>query len=48
MSRISELARCRGRLVVGVNDFDEVARMPYAVDLTRLVTSASSPNVRTG
>jgi hypothetical protein len=26
-----------GRLV---NDFDEVARMPYAVDLTRLVTSA--------
>jgi hypothetical protein len=29
-----------GRLVWGVNDFDEVARMPYAVDLTRLVTSA--------
>ena len=29
-----------GRLVWGVNDFDEVARMPYAVDLIRLVTSA--------
>jgi hypothetical protein len=29
-----------GRLVWGVNDFDEVASMPYAVDLTRLVTSA--------
>ena len=29
-----------GRLVWGVNDFDEVAGMPYAVDLTRLVTSA--------
>jgi uncharacterized protein DUF2252 len=29
-----------GRLVWGVNDFDDVARMPYAVDLTRLVTSA--------
>jgi Uncharacterized protein conserved in bacteria (DUF2252) len=29
-----------GRLVWGVNDFDEVARMPYATDLTRLVTSA--------
>jgi Uncharacterized protein conserved in bacteria (DUF2252) len=29
-----------GRLVWGVNDFDEVARMPYAMDLTRLVTSA--------
>ena len=29
-----------GRLVWGVNDFDEVARMPYANDLTRLVTSA--------
>ena len=29
-----------GRLVWGVNDFDEVARMPHAVDLTRLVTSA--------
>lgn len=29
-----------GRLVWGVNDFDEVARMPYTVDLTRLTTSA--------
>ena len=29
-----------GRLVWGVNDFDEVAQMPYAVDLVRLVTSA--------
>jgi hypothetical protein len=28
-----------GRLVWGVNDFDEVANMPYAVDLVRLVTS---------
>ena len=29
-----------GRLIWGVNDFDEVARMPYAIDLVRLVTSA--------
>ena len=29
-----------GRLIWGVNDFDEVARMSYAVDLVRLVTSA--------
>jgi hypothetical protein len=29
-----------GRLVWGVNDFDEVARMPYSLDLVRLVTSA--------
>jgi hypothetical protein len=29
-----------GRLVWGVDDFDEVARMPYALDLIRLVTSA--------
>ena len=29
-----------GRLVWGVNDCDEAARMPYAVDLMRLVTSA--------
>jgi hypothetical protein len=29
-----------GRLVWGVNDVDESARMPYAVDLVRLVTSA--------
>ena len=29
-----------GRLIWGVNDFDEVARMPYAIDLVRLVTRA--------
>jgi hypothetical protein len=29
-----------GRLVWGVNDFDEAARMPYTLDLVRLVTSA--------
>ena len=29
-----------GRLIWGVNDFDEVAEMPYAVDLVRLATSA--------
>src|SRR4029078_6503610 len=29
-----------GRLVWGVNDLDEVARMAYAADLVRLVTSA--------
>jgi hypothetical protein len=29
-----------GRLIWGVNDFDEAAQMPYAVDLIRLVTSA--------
>jgi hypothetical protein len=29
-----------GRLVWGVNDFDEAARMPYALDLARLATSA--------
>src|SRR5262249_32631358 len=29
-----------GRLIWGVNDFDEVARKPYAIDLVRLVTSA--------
>ena len=29
-----------GRLVWGINDFDEAARMPYAVDLVRLATSA--------
>lgn len=28
------------RLVWGINDFDEAARMPYAFDLVRLVTSA--------
>ena len=30
----------RAGLIWGVNDFDEVARMPYAIDLVRLVTSA--------
>src|SRR5262245_32368109 len=29
-----------GRLVWGVNDFDEAAHMPYALDLVRLATSA--------
>ena len=29
-----------GRLIWGVNDFDEVCEMPYAVDLVRLATSA--------
>jgi len=29
-----------GRLVWGVNDLDETARMPYAADLVRLATSA--------
>ncbi len=29
-----------GRLIWGVNDFDEAAVLPYAVDLVRLVTSA--------
>jgi hypothetical protein len=29
-----------GRMVWGVNDFDEAARMPYALDLVRLATSA--------
>lgn len=29
-----------GRLVWGVNDFDEVATMPYTIDLVRLATSA--------
>ena len=30
-----------GRLVWGVNDFDEAARMPYVEDLVRLATSAA-------
>ena len=30
-----------GRLVWGVNDFDEAAEMPYALDLVRLSTSAA-------
>lgn len=29
-----------GRLVWGINDFDEAARMPYTIDLVRLATSA--------
>src|SRR5215213_9242304 len=29
-----------GRLVWGVNDFDEAADMPYTLDLVRLATSA--------
>ena len=29
-----------GRLVWGVNDFDEAAQMPYAIDIVRLATSA--------
>src|SRR4030095_14514278 len=29
-----------GRLVWGVNDFDEAARMPYAIDIVRLAASA--------
>jgi hypothetical protein len=29
-----------GRLVWGVNDFDEAAKMPYVLDLVRLATSA--------
>src|SRR5262249_56299928 len=28
-----------GRLVWGVNDFDEAAEMPYVLDIVRLVTS---------
>ena len=30
-----------GRLVWGVNDFDEAARMPYVLDIVRLATSAA-------
>ena len=33
-----------GRLVWGVNDFDEAAQMPYAVDLVRLAASALLAN----
>jgi hypothetical protein len=29
-----------GRLIWGINDFDEACRMPYTVDLVRLATSA--------
>jgi hypothetical protein len=36
-----------GRLVWGINDFDEAARMPYAFDLVRLVVSARlAPGMR--
>jgi hypothetical protein len=36
-----------GRLVWGLNDFDEATRMPYAFDLVRLVTSARlAPGMR--
>jgi uncharacterized protein (DUF2252 family) len=31
---------CEGRLIWGVNDFDEAERMPYANDLVRLAVSA--------
>ena len=34
-----------GRLVWGVNDFDEVARMPYAVDLVRLARSSPKAKI---
>ena len=35
-----------GRLVWGVNDFDDAALMPYAFDLVRLATSAKlSPDL---
>jgi len=37
-----------GRLVWGVNDFDEAAEMPYAVDLVRLATSALLAPTRRG
>ena len=30
-----------GRLIWGVNDFDEAAEMPYALDIVRLATSAA-------
>jgi hypothetical protein len=30
-----------GRLIWGVNDFDEAAKMPYVLDLVRLATSAA-------
>jgi hypothetical protein len=34
-----------GRLVWGVNDYDEAAEMPYALDLVRLATSAVTAGV---
>jgi hypothetical protein len=36
-----------GRLVWGVNDFDEAADMPYTIDLVRLATSAALAKVLT-
>jgi hypothetical protein len=37
-----------GRLVWGINDFDDAAVMPYPLDLVRLCTSASlSPDLKT-
>lgn len=35
-----------GRLIWGVNDFDDAARMPYAIDIVRLATSAVLAEVR--
>jgi hypothetical protein len=35
-----------GRLIWGVNDFDDAARMPYAVDIVRLATSAMLAEVK--
>ena len=35
-------------MVWGVNDFDGVSPIPYSVNLTRLTTSRSSQNARTG
>jgi hypothetical protein len=37
-----------GRLVWGVNDFDEAAEMPYALDLIRLATSAHLAHTAAG
>ena len=31
---------CEGRLIWGINDFDESSRLPYTLDLIRLVASA--------
>jgi len=35
-----------GRLIWGVNDFDDAARMPYAVDIVRLAASAMLAEVK--
>ena len=37
-----------GRLVWGVNDFDEAAQMPYVLDLVRLAASALLANPSRG